>query len=299
MGGDDASFRVLVAADGSAPARAAVAVAVAFPWPPGTQASGVVARGGWISAQAAAEWATPVWSALDESLERIRRTVKRALARRWPTAEVALVDQAPVVAILDQARTVGADTIVMGSRGYGPLGRLVLGSVSRGVVRSAECPVLVVKRRPRSVRHFLLGLDGSTNAERAVAFFARLAPPRGGRVTIVRVVEPVRVPSMGLMPASIRAAVSGQATKLAAESRQGAQREVDAAARRLTQVGWKTRTGVRLGVPLPELLASVKTAGADTLVLGARGVGGVERLLLGSVAEGALTRASVPVLLVK
>jgi nucleotide-binding universal stress UspA family protein len=54
-----------------------------------------------------------------------------------------------------------------------------------------------------------------------------------------------------------------------------------------------------MGVPLPEVLAAIRAARADTLVLGARGVGGVERLLLGSVAEGALSQAPVPVLLVK
>jgi nucleotide-binding universal stress UspA family protein len=43
----------------------------------------------------------------------------------------------------------------------------------------------------------------------------------------------------------------------------------------------------------------VAATGADLLVLGARGVGGVTRLLLGSVAEGALGRAPVSVLVVK
>jgi nucleotide-binding universal stress UspA family protein len=55
---------------------------------------------------------------------------------------------------------------------------------------------------------------------------------------------------------------------------------------------------VRRGAPLPELLAAVATARADVLVVGARGASGVERLLLGSVAEGALARARLPVLVV-
>jgi nucleotide-binding universal stress UspA family protein len=37
--------------------------------------------------------------------------------------------------------------LVIGSHGYGPVRRMVLGSVSRRVVREAECPVLVVPRR--------------------------------------------------------------------------------------------------------------------------------------------------------
>jgi nucleotide-binding universal stress UspA family protein len=38
------------------------------------------------------------------------------------------------------------DLLVTGSRGYGPLGRVLLGSVSTALMRSAPCPVMVVPR---------------------------------------------------------------------------------------------------------------------------------------------------------
>lgn len=41
----------------------------------------------------------------------------------------------------------GADLLVVGSRGYGPLARVLLGSVSREVIRKAPCPVLTVRRK--------------------------------------------------------------------------------------------------------------------------------------------------------
>ncbi|HEY7150697.1 MAG TPA: universal stress protein [Solirubrobacterales bacterium] len=40
----------------------------------------------------------------------------------------------------------GVDLLVMGSRGHGPLGQVLLGGVSAKVVRSAPCPVLVMPR---------------------------------------------------------------------------------------------------------------------------------------------------------
>ncbi|PYM65623.1 MAG: hypothetical protein DMD79_04410 [Candidatus Rokuibacteriota bacterium] len=50
---------------------------------------------------------------------------------------------------------------------------------------------------------------------------------------------------------------------------------------------------------LDELIADVTAFHADLVVVGARGIGGIERLLLGSVAEGVLTRSPVSVLVVR
>jgi nucleotide-binding universal stress UspA family protein len=142
-------------------------------------------------------------------------------------------------------------------------------------------------------------MDGSAHSRRAVAFLTRIAPPRGGRVTVVRVVEPVRVPSMPLVPGAMRAQIAGQADAANRSLVGGARRQVEAAAATLVKAGWRARGVVRSGVPLAELLATVRAARADVLVLGARGAGAVTHFLLGSVAEAALKHAPVEVLIVK
>jgi nucleotide-binding universal stress UspA family protein len=43
------------------------------------------------------------------------------------------------------------DLLVLGSRGYGPLSRVLLGSISRRVVSDARCAVLVVPRGARAL----------------------------------------------------------------------------------------------------------------------------------------------------
>jgi nucleotide-binding universal stress UspA family protein len=59
------------------------------------------------------------------------------------TAE--LVDGDPALALCEASRR--ADLLVVGSRHWGPLARLFVGSVAEYVVRHARCPVLVIPRR--------------------------------------------------------------------------------------------------------------------------------------------------------
>ncbi len=66
----------------------------------------------------------------------------RGVKARWevlPSAE-SIVGQ-----IVDYADREKADLIAMGSRGLGGFKRMVIGSVSSGVVTHAKCPVLVVR----------------------------------------------------------------------------------------------------------------------------------------------------------
>lgn len=52
----------------------------------------------------------------------------------------------PATEIVDFAKEIQTDLIVIPSHGYGGMKRMLLGSVARGVVRHAKCPVLVLKQ---------------------------------------------------------------------------------------------------------------------------------------------------------
>lgn len=60
---------------------------------------------------------------------------------------VRIVEGAPAASILDEAQSVGADAIVMGSHGHSTLGEIVMGSVASKVLHKAEIPVFVVPFR--------------------------------------------------------------------------------------------------------------------------------------------------------
>ena len=147
------AFRVLVATDGSEHARAALATAVNFPWPAHTQVRIVAAR------RTRAEHRRSILlSALDRSADAAAESARRAFSRRWPDVDEVVVDKVPVKGILDEAETFAADVIVIGWRGHGALRRLLMGSVSRAVVRGAKCSVLVVRRGTR-VRRIVGGVS--------------------------------------------------------------------------------------------------------------------------------------------
>ncbi|KGK87823.1 universal stress protein UspA [Desulfosporosinus sp. HMP52] len=56
-----------------------------------------------------------------------------------------MVQGYPSTMILEEAKKLEADLVVMGSHGYGPITGSLLGSVSQRVLPRAECPVLIVK----------------------------------------------------------------------------------------------------------------------------------------------------------
>ena len=296
-----ARLTVVLTTDGSRQAHAAVAFAGAVPWAGTTTAHMVLARGGIpLGPWAADIWVAGMSDAPERALEREISRTRRIVRHRWPDMTVSALNTPPIGAIIAEARRRRAGVIVVGSRGLGFAHRLMLGSVSRGVIRRAGCPVLVVKGRRRRMKRLVLATDGSPNASRALGFLlARFEPPAGARVKVVRVLEPVLPRTRVLLPAPVHRAIVLSAANLNTKRTRQARREVSEAAVLLKRAGWSARGVVREGVPLAEVLREAAASRADLLVVGARGTGGLARLLLGSVAEGALDRSPVPVLLVK
>jgi nucleotide-binding universal stress UspA family protein len=284
-------FRVLVATDGSLAATAATVTTLRFPWPEGTQASGIVAKfaGAGVSRSI-------LLSALDQTADFAREAAERTLARRFPDAEVRLADAAPAAAIVAEAARRKADVIVMGWRGHGAMRRLLAGSVSRAVVRDAPCSVLVVRRALRQMQRVVVGIDGSPHATRALALLARL-PADGGRVSLVMAIETMKTPTQSLLDPGTRATVAREVKRINQARRTEARRALNAAAATLTRAGWKVDVTVTDQSPVNALLDKTRSTKADLLVVGAKGVTGLRRLLLGSVAEAVLDRSSVAVLI--
>jgi nucleotide-binding universal stress UspA family protein len=288
------AFHVLVASDGSAQGKRATSVAAEFPWPSPARVRAVVSR------RTGAPYRQSILlAALDRNADLAARAARRTLTRRWPDADVRIIDTAPADGVLAEAARFEADIIVVGWRGHGLTRRLLMGSVSRAVARRATSPVLVVRRVPAEVSRIVIGLDGSANARRAVAFVGNLNAPTHGTVTLVTVVEEMGVPSQTLAPAALRADVSADIARINAERTRTAKAAQSRAAEQLRRRGWRVKLVVATGEPLRELLTSAARANAHVVAVGARGASGLRQLLLGSVAEGVLNRCPATVLIVR
>jgi nucleotide-binding universal stress UspA family protein len=81
----------------------------------------------------------------EESRELLRKLSWRVKAAGGTVAGTHLRMGQVALEIVALAEELGADLIVMGSRGLGGVRRALMGSVSDSVVRHAHCPVLVVR----------------------------------------------------------------------------------------------------------------------------------------------------------
>lgn len=147
--------RVLVATDGSDDAVDAAArgvrllgaadhvTVVSVVHTPTVVSSGM--ESGFAGGMATPEIVDAAWDAAKEEADRnIDRTV--AALPEGPAVERRIETGEPGLAIVAAAEELGADAVVIGSRGRGAIRRALLGSVSAHVVRHAPCAVLVVGR---------------------------------------------------------------------------------------------------------------------------------------------------------
>jgi nucleotide-binding universal stress UspA family protein len=185
----------------------------------------------------------------------------------------------------------------MATHGRSGVGRMLYGSVADQVLRQAEVPVLLV---PAHIDHdwptdeplnILVPLDGSPLAEAALASALPLTEAFAAKIHLLRVAEPPTYPMYGdgyaYIPydedadlAEARAYIEDQAAAL-----RGRGLEVSAT----VLVGTAGRT----------IEAFARDQDVDLIAMATHGLGGLGRLVLGSVATDVLRRGIAPMLLVR
>lgn len=180
-----------------------------------------------------------------------------------------------------------ADLIVMTTQGRGTAGRALFGSVADRVSRHAEVPTLLVrsaaaKSKPH-LAQVVVPLDGSALAETALPYTASLAATLQLPIRLIRVVYPDVL-------------FDGTSDPAGNETETNVATYLDGVAEQLRAKGLTVTADVRVGVPALILLGEVRPD--DLVVVASHGRGGIERWLLGSVAEKLIRHADAPVLVV-
>ncbi len=235
------------------------------------------------------EWPHHEWPGELVPLELVRRPAQRLVkaaaawaGRHHPDVPVnTLTDRGSPSALLVDLSAQAA-LIVVGARGYGTLQGMALGSVSGHVAAHARCPVVVSRGNPeeRGAREVVVGFDGSRASVAALGFAAAEAHRLGGRIRVVIAQHDRRKETD---PQDFRI----QAQGLAWDELSGWQR---------------TYPDLRASVELvdeparPALLEAARKA--CLLMVGARGLGEVRGLLLGSVSQAMVHHAPCPVAVV-
>jgi nucleotide-binding universal stress UspA family protein len=287
-------MHVVLATDGSDNARVATEWLIGFPLPPATK---VLVLAVVAAPPAAIDVAIP--PELDDAAHAAARQAADAAAelsiRRWHETTVRVLEGDPRETIPRIASDWGADLVVVGARGLGAMKRFFLGSVSTAVVHQATCAVLVVKPRPRGLSNALVAVDGSGDSLAAARFFAGLPLDPALGVRLLGVVERPYAPRTA--PRRISGIVAAAIEQIVIERRAELERALATIRPEFEMKVPKVETSVALGAPADEIIAAAR--GADLVVLGARGLGTIERLLIGSVSERVLHHAPCSVLIVK
>ena len=206
-------------------------------------------------------------------------------------AEAHLRHGRPVDEIAALAQELQVGMVVIGSRGAGPVKRLVAGSVSEGVVSLTPCPVLVVRKGkgawpPSTV---VMGDDSSAEAKRAGELAAAIGKLFGTRTLLV----------WAYPAAMVRVRRTSRVRRSEEHLRRGNQYLKERAAELEHVLGKLPEIRVATVDPAAAIQTVAEEHEERTLVsVGGRGLDAVERFALGSVSADVLRAMSGPVLIV-
>jgi nucleotide-binding universal stress UspA family protein len=195
--------------------------------------------------------------------------------------------------ILDLSEELQVGLLIVGSRGLGGVKRILMGSVSEGIVHHARRPVLVMRGGENAwpPARIVVADDSSEDAKKAGELAVNIGKLFGARALLVR------VHSKRLEDA--RENGTPESRKVSEPLRQ-AEMDLDARADGLEDIlGSRLQTEIRTaeGDPALAILEAAQEGDDPTLIaVGSRGLGTIQRMRLGRVSTKVLRAAAGPVL---
>mgnify|MGYP000573351572 CR=1 FL=1 len=287
---------ILAATDLSTPARHAVARAFHIAGTTGAELTLLhVMNQGWLD-----ELRRLLGAASDEVEQRLRDDAREQLARlaaqlgpqHGVSARLSLTSGRVLSDILDQADALDAGLIVVGARGEGYLGRLLIGTTSERLLRRSLRPMLVVKQAPHEAyRRVLVPVDFSAASAPALRLAYAVAP--GAQMVLFHAYE-------APFESKLRYAGVEEATlnRYLIAARQDALTRLQALTAAVGLASGQVGLHVEHGEASHAILAQAQALDCDLIVMGKHGQGMLEELLLGSVTKHVLAESVGDVLVV-
>ncbi|MFO0593925.1 MAG: universal stress protein [Myxococcaceae bacterium] len=233
-----------------------------------------------------------------EALAEAERSLEKSCAR---AAQLALslgvkaqvvcdvVEGSAAEQIVKRAHTVEADLVCMGRHGRRSLVNMLLGSVAAKTIRIGDVPVLLVKHAPvNAYRRVVIAVDLQKGSDKVL----KVSRPFVEEALDLSVLSATSVPYEEFVMLE-----TGRADELRAEATRDAQKQLSAL---ISKVGLvRAEAMVLPGDARVLILEQARTRAVELIVVGTRGLTGVKRLVLGSVAEWVLQNATTDVLVTR
>ncbi|MDP7976006.1 MAG: universal stress protein [Thermoprotei archaeon] len=153
-------------------------------------------------------------------------------------------------------------------------------------------------------RKVLIPIDGSEYSLKALEIAAKITDPRKGVAVVVTVIEPgvMQLPQtylerLSMYDSSLPTGIIPKGSH--DEGIERAELIVTKAHEILTSAGIKTEMKILRGKPVKSIIESAKEEKADLIIIGSHGLGGLSKLLLGSVSSKVVEEAPCSVLVVR
>jgi nucleotide-binding universal stress UspA family protein len=231
-----------------------------------------------------------------QSLERQLRGWLEPASAAGVKTDVLVDDGHPAGRILDQARSIEADLIAMGSHGLSGFERFMLGSVAEKVLRKAACPVLTVPPAAATAaelpyKRLLCPVDFSKSSLAALQFAFSMAEESNANLTILHVLD--WPPDDELL---VQRFDAPEFRRVVDEETRG---RLEALVTDDVRLWCTPSTKISYGKPYRQILEVAESEGTDLIVVGVRGRHSLDLTLFGSTTNQVVRRASCPVLTLK
>ena len=237
-------------------------------------------------------------------MERSLKHTEEQLLEGGIKAESNLVLGNPAEKIVETAKQMKQDFIIIGAKGLRATLGILLGGVAQQVVEYATTPVLVVRAPYHGLRRVLVVTDGSAHSRRAVQYLGKFPLPENMDVRLIHVLPPlvapvIMEPYFGGRDAYVPLHTPEEEAKIEAKQEHTGQVLLDRTHDLLLKKGIESTPVLVRGDAATEIIAYADIEKIDLIVAGARGLSSIQGWLMGSVSRKLVHYSNCSVLIVK